>query len=41
MCRLIGLEGVTWLWRTKPKDLTFAEYLGVIVKDVYLEEMGD
>ena len=41
MCRLIGLDGVKWLWRTKPKDLTFAEYLGVIVKDVYLEEMGD
>ena len=41
MCRLIGLDGVKWLWKTKPKDLTFAEYLGVIVKDVYLEEMGD
>jgi hypothetical protein len=33
--------GSSGFGETKPKDLTFAEYLGVIVKDVYLEEMGD
>lgn len=39
VCHILGIDAVKWLWKSKPSDLNFAEYIGVIVKDAYLEEV--
>jgi hypothetical protein len=38
ICEVIGIDGLRWILKNKPLDMTFAEFVGVLVKDTYLEE---
>ena len=38
ICEVIGIDGLKWILKNKPPDMTFAEFVGVLVKDAYLEE---
>jgi hypothetical protein len=38
VCKTMGHEAVRWVFKSKPDGVTFAEYVGYIVKDVYEEE---
>ena len=38
VCKAMGHEAVRWVFKSKPDGVTFAEYVGYIVKDVYEEE---
>jgi hypothetical protein len=36
MCEFMGLDVIKWLWGSKPPDITFASYVGVVLKDLQL-----
>jgi hypothetical protein len=38
ICEVIGIDGLRWILKSKPPEMTFAEFVGVLVKDAYLEE---
>ena len=37
VCSILGYKGVKWVLKSKPDGLSFAEYIGVILKDLHLE----
>ena len=37
--KIIGDDALYWVYQSKPAEMTFAEYVGVLVKDLYLEEI--
>jgi hypothetical protein len=36
MCEFMGLDVIKWLWGSKPPDINFASYVGVVLKDMQL-----
>ena len=38
--KIIGDDALHWIYQSKPAEMTLAEYVGVLVKDLYLEETG-
>jgi hypothetical protein len=36
MCEFMGLDVIKWLWGSKPPDINFASYVGVVLKDLQL-----
>jgi hypothetical protein len=41
ICEILGLEATQWIWKTRPEGMTFAEAIGVICKDAYLEHLDE
>ena len=41
LCDALGLSGVKWVWKEKPDGMTFAEYTGVLLRDVYLDAVEE
>jgi hypothetical protein len=41
LCDALGLSGVKWVWKNKPNGMTFAEYTGVLLRDVYLDAVEE
>jgi hypothetical protein len=39
ICNVLGIDCINWILRCKPDDLNFAEFIGVMLKDEYLEEL--
>lgn len=37
VCSILGYKGVKWVLKSKPDGMSFAEYVGVILKDLHLE----
>jgi hypothetical protein len=36
--KIIGDDALHWIYKSKPIEMTLAEYVGVLIKDLYLEE---
>lgn len=41
LCAVLGIDAVKWVWKNRVEDLNFAENIGLIVKDAYLEATDD
>jgi hypothetical protein len=41
LCDALGLSGVSGFGRTNPNGMTFAEYTGVLLRDVYLDAVEE
>jgi hypothetical protein len=41
LCDALGFSGVKWVWNNKPNGMTFAEYTGVLLRDVYLDAVDE
>jgi DNA-binding CsgD family transcriptional regulator len=39
ICNVLGIDCIDWILRCKPDDLNFAEFIGVMLKDEYLEDL--
>jgi hypothetical protein len=39
ICNVLGIDCIDWILRCKPDDLNFAEFIGVMLKDGYLEDL--
>ena len=39
ICNILGIDCIDWILRCKPDDLNFAEFIGVMIKDEYLEDL--
>ena len=39
ICNVLGIDCINWILKCKPDDLNFAEFVGVMLKDEYLEEL--
>ncbi len=39
ICNVLGIDCINWILKCKPDDLNFAEFVGVMIKDEYLEDL--
>lgn len=39
ICNVLGIDCIDWILRCKPDNLNFAEFVGVMIKDEYLEDL--